>query len=382
MPQKSLITTQAQLESLIDTLAKSDFLAVDTEFHREKTYFPELCLIQIASNDVSAAIDPLLDLDLSLLLELLSDEKRTKVFHAARQDLEIFYQLTGSVLSPVFDTQIAAMALGFGDQISYVNLVERVLGTRLSKAQQLTNWLRRPLSDQQLRYALDDVVYLRAVYSEIVQRLEAQDRLSWLKEEESRLINPAAFESNPEGLIKGIRLKDRSAKAYTTLLHLATWRDQAARAANCPRHHIIKDDGLTMLAQQRPTSPEQTNDMRMVSKDFIKKYGDDIFKIITDVNNTADDELKKPTKVQRSNDETNSLVLKMAQLLIAYKAESEQITPRLIANSADIQNFVIGKPSALESGWRYELVGKDIEQLIKGELALAIKEGKLVSFTP
>ena len=378
MPSNQLITNTEDLIKLVQELQGHDYLAIDTEFHREKTYYPEVCLIQLATPDTVAAIDPLAEgLDLQPLITLLNDEKQTKIFHAGRQDLEIFWALTGQVLTPVFDTQIAAMALGYGDQISYINLVERVLGKRLSKAQQLTNWKRRPLSPQQIDYALDDVIYLRHVYTKMLDQLSAKNRLHWLDEEDARLTNPLNFESDPETLTKNIRLKDRSPYAHTALKKFALWRDKVAQKEDRPRHHIIRDDGLIVLAQQRPETPEAALNARMLNHDFVKKYGEDIFAISKDVHATPEHELEKPLKRKRNENSTNTLATRLANLLIAYRSDLENITPRLIGNAAEVEAFINGRPSLLEKGWRYDLVGRDIQQLMAGKTSLWIENGQL-----
>ena len=375
-----LIQNQADFDTAIAHLKKANVIAVDTEFHRERTYYPELCLIQVGTEEEAYAIDPLVgDLDLQPLLDILIDPRVVKIFHAARQDLEIFQQLTGIILPNVFDTQIAAMALGFGEQISYINLIERTLGTRLSKAQQLTNWQKRPLTDQQLRYALDDVVYLIKAYRNICDRLKSKSREDWLADEEERLLSEEAFATNPKQLIKGIRIKDRSPQAYTALLRLAEWRDQKARAENKPRHYIIKNEALVVLAQQRPLNTGETTNMRMITKDFIRKYGDEIFAITNEINDADKADLQRPAKRPPPQETADGMVLKLTQLLVAHKAEEENITPRLIASTSDIEDFILGKPSILDKGWRYELLGKELKALIKGEMALFIENGSLVT---
>tara|TARA_Y100000782_G_scaffold41136_1_gene46218 strand:+ start:659381 stop:660523 length:1143 start_codon:yes stop_codon:yes gene_type:complete len=375
-----LIQTQADFDQALAHLKKANVIAVDTEFHRERTYYPELCLIQVGTEEEAYAIDPLAkELDLQPLLDLLLDPKVVKVFHAARQDLEIFQQMTGKVLPNVFDTQIAAMALGFGEQISYINLIERTLSTRLSKAQQLTNWQRRPLTDQQLRYALDDVVYLIKAYHNIINRLKSKDRLSWLDDEEERLLSEEAFASNPDQLTKGMRLKDRSPQAYTALRRLALWRDEKAQEENRPRHYIIKNEALIVLAQQRPTTAPETENMRMISKDFIRRYGSELFPILQEIQSADAADLERPAKRPQRSETADGMVLKLTQLLVAHTAEQENITPRLIATTSDIEDFILGKPSQLDKGWRYELLGKELKALLKGEMALFIEDGSLVT---
>ena len=375
-----LIQTQADFAQALTHLTDAPIIAVDTEFHRERTYYPELCLIQVGTETEAFAIDPLAaDLDLQPLLNLLLDPQKVKVFHAARQDLEIFQQLTGQVLPNVFDTQIAAMALGFGEQISYINLIERTLGTRLSKAQQLTNWQRRPLTDQQLRYALDDVVYLMKAYHNMVDRLKSKGRLEWLEDEEDRLLSEEAFTSNPDQLTKGMRLKDRSPQAHTALRRLALWRDQKAQEENRPRHYIIKNEALIVLAQQRPTTVGETDNMRMIGKDFVRKYGAEFFPILQEIQAADPKDLDQPAKRPQRHETADSMVLKLTQLLVAHKAEEENITPRLIASSSDIEDFILGKPNVLDKGWRYELLGKELKALLKGEMALFIENGSLVT---
>ena len=372
-----LITTQAGLEALVERLRPSRYLALDTEFHREKTYFPQLCLIQVADDHTVAAIDPMAGLDLSSFLALLLEPERVKVFHAARQDLEIFYQLTGQVLAPLFDTQIAAMALGLGDQISYVNAVQSLLGQRLSKAQQMTDWTRRPLRAEQLAYALDDVIYLRHIYKQMDAQLTELGRLSWLKEEESRMLNPESFEPDKDSLWRSIRIRDKSPRTFTALRELSFWRDNLARAIDRPRHFVLKDDALAALAQQRPTDDGQLSHVRMLGKEFVNKHGDEILALMQQVNNLPNNKLARPPKTRRPANAPDNLAITLAGIVLKHKAQEAGITPRLIGNTDDLESFLCGEASPLSQGWRYDLVGAELEQLMAGDLLLGMYKGKL-----
>ena len=373
-----LITTQDALVAMVKNMADSPYIAVDTEFHREKTYFPQLCLIQLATDDYAAAVDPLTEgLDLTPLLELLLDKTQIKVFHAAKQDMEIFYNLTNHALTPVFDTQVAAMALGYGDQISYANLVQRLLSARLNKVHQLTDWTRRPLTPAQIAYAMDDVVYLRQIYKKITQQLESKKRTHWIEEEQTRLFGPEAMAHDPETLWQSVKCRDKGPRTVTALRELAKWRDMKARHFNRPRSFILKDDALAALAQQRPTSVEQAREIRLIPKEFGNRWGEEIFPLMAKVNTMPDKDLLRLPKPDDTQGVEN-VAYGFASLYMRFKAADLKVVPRLLASADDLDRFLRGeRDMPLGRGWRYEALGKDLEDLMAGKIALQIENGRL-----
>lgn len=378
IPDPQFITTQQELVELVKALSKSPYIAVDTEFHRERTYYAKLCLIQVGTDDVIAAIDPLTDLDLKPLLDLLLNKKILKVFHAAKQDLEIFHNMTGEVLSPVFDAQLAAMALGLGEQIGYMPLVKKILNIDLSKAQQMTDWTRRPLTDQQLAYALDDVIYLRDLYKDMNKQLAKKGRMTWLEEEEKRLVDPRNFVPTSDDLWHSIKCRDKNPRTVTALKALAIWRDEMARQLNKPRTFILRDEPLAAIAQYRPDKVEKLDQLRNVPGDVIRHYGPSIVALMAKINQMPDKNLVRAEIKHRNARSIDSVSAAMASLYLRLKAEAADISPRLLASADELDDFLRGDRNVpLASGWRYELAGKGLEELINGRIALAVKRGKL-----
>ncbi|RYG07045.1 MAG: ribonuclease D, partial [Caulobacteraceae bacterium] len=262
------ITTNEALQAFCADVASAPFIAVDTEFMRETTYWPKLCLIQAATLQHAAIIDPLADgLDLEPFLAILRDPKVVKVFHACRQDTEIFVKL-GSMPEPIFDTQVAAMAAGFGDQVSYDSLVRQMLRIDLDKGSRFTDWSRRPLSDSQLVYALGDVTHLAALYPKLCDRLKREGRLDWVMAEMADLSDPAAYDTNPENAWKRLKPKKYAAKYLAAFVATAVWRERAAQERDQPRGRILKDEAIDEIAQQTPTDPEAFNRLRSAPKGF------------------------------------------------------------------------------------------------------------------
>lgn len=378
MTQQRMITTNAELAKLVTDLSPSDYIAVDTEFLREKTYHAHLCLIQLATDDVVAAVDPLAkDIDLTPLLALLLEPQRLKVFHAGKQDLEIFFQLTGNVIEPFFDTQIAAMALGLGHQIGFANLVQHLVGKNLSKGQQMTNWERRPLTDAQIGYALDDVIYLRPVFKQIRQQLEQKGRNDWLQEEEQRLKDSIIQTPSEDKLWRSIRIRDKSPRTLTALKELAVWRDTLAREVNKPRSMLLRDEAMATLAHARPMTLDEITNLRGIPHEILHKYGSEILQIFDKVNALPKEALiKLPNRAPA--DEVDSAVSALAGLYLRHVASEANVTPNLIASTDELEAFLQGNPSPLSEGWRYALVGSALKRLMDGKIALSLKNGKLV----
>ncbi len=369
-----LITDTAALEAACERLGQDDFLAVDTEFHRESTYWPQVCLIQVASSDYDVLIDPLAKgINLSSLNKLMADPSRTKVFHAARQDLEIFTRLIGHVPGPVFDTQIAAMACGLGDSVSYENLVARVVRGTVDKSSQFTDWARRPLTEKQLRYARGDVVYLREIYKILRGKLEKQGRMEWIEDEHAALLDPENYAFNPETAWKRHKIRKYKADYLAVLANVSAWRERVSQESDKPRQRILKDDAIQEIAQQKPRTIEALDRMRAVQQGFGKsRYGQGLLQAI---NEALDDPTRYAPVLEepeRSGPPPGAMV-ELLKVLLKQVSDDAGIATRLIANAADIEELAreIEPDISALKGWRRDLFGEKALKLKTGKLALA-----------
>jgi ribonuclease D len=376
-----LITKSDDLKALVDRLSAQPFVAVDTEFMRENTYWPDLCLIQVASSVEAAAIDPKADIDLKPLLDLfVKNQEILKVFHAGGQDLEIIHNLTGKVPYPLFDTQIAAMALGHGEQIGYSNLVESLLGHSLDKGARFTDWGRRPLDKRQIDYAIADVTHLATVFPRMVDKLKKTGRGAWLDEEMERLADSSSFAFPPEDAWKRLRLPSRNSVVLGRMKSIAAWRETEARSKNLPRGRIIKDDTLTEIVLHPPKSQDDLGRIRGLSSGW--RTNDIGARLITAINSAKplepselpDREPKRPGLTK-----DGALVSDLLKLLLKIRAKESGVAARLIARSDDLEALAAGVRNDLNilNGWRYEQFGKDAVDLVEGRLAFAIENGKL-----
>ncbi len=386
MSKESLvpITDQDALDVACQRLAEGSFICVDTEFHRETTYWPELCLIQASCEGYEAIIDPLADdLDIGPFLQLLADESRPKVFHAARQDIEIFNRLLGHPPAPIFDTQIAAMALGIGDSVSYDNLIQRTLKRRIDKSSQFTDWKRRPLTEKQLVYALGDVTHLRDAYQKMLDQLEAQDRLDWVQAEMAELADPALYDTSPENAWKRLKLRKPHKEYASIFASVAAWRELKAQTINKPRRRILKDDAIQEIADQKPQTEKAFDRLRAVPKGFIRsKYAEGLLDAIQVA--IADPDAYAPKLPRRrQNPEMPAGAPEMLKVLLKAVSEEANVVPRLIANAADVEKLARGETGeeiAALNGWRYELFGKKAQALLSGKLALSFQDGEVRLF--
>ncbi len=376
-----LISKSADLKALVERLRRHDFVAVDTEFMRENTFWPDLCLIQIASVDEAAAIDPKADIDLSPLLSLLVDEPDIlKVFHAGGQDLEIIHNLTGKMPMPLFDTQIAAMALGLGEQVGYSNLIESMLGHSIDKGARFTDWGRRPLDKRQLDYAIADVTHLSTVFPKLLSRLKKTGRGGWLDEEMERLADPSSFSFPPEDAWKRLKLPGRNPAVLGRLKALAGWRETEARAKNLPRGRIIKDDTLGELAAHPPKSQEDLGRVRGLSAGWRSNdIGARLVAALADARPLEPDELpeREPRRYGLTKDA--ALVSDLLKLLLKIRAKESGVAAKLIARADELEALAAGARTNLNilQGWRFEEFGRDALNLVEGRLAFAIENGKL-----
>ncbi|NNC48134.1 MAG: ribonuclease D [Sphingomonas sp.] len=377
-----LITKTEDLDALVERLATHEFVAVDTEFMRENTYWPELCLIQIASLDEAAAIDPLADgIDMSSLLDLLvENEDVLKVFHAGGQDLEIFHNLTEKVPFPLFDTQIAGMALGYGEQIGYANLVSAVLGIQLDKGARFTDWSRRPLDKRQIDYAIADVTHLVEMFPVLLDKLVELKRGRWLNEEMERLADPSTFAFEPEDAWKRLRLPGRNPAVLGRLKALAAWREREAREKNLPRGRIVKDDSLGEIANHPPKKQADLVKIRGLSKGWRDNdIGARLMEAIEHAEPLTPEEMppKKPRRPGLTKDA--ALVSDLLKLLLKIRSKEANVAARLIARASDLELLAAGVREDLDilKGWRYEEFGRDALDLVEGRLAFATENGKL-----
>lgn len=378
MSDYQYIETIPQLEAACETLQHSPVLAVDTEFMREKTYYARLCLIQIASEEQVFIVDPLSLDHLQPLLDLLYNPNILKLVHAGRQDLELFYDLTGKVPAPVFDTQIAATLLGFPDQVGYGALVEKLLGIQLDKSHARTDWAQRPLSGQQLAYAADDVVYLMQLYPVVLERLTALGRDQWLEDDFASLSNPAIYSNDPGDSWQRVsgygRLKPRQLAA---LQRLAVWREQRAQQLDKPRKWIISDDVLLNLAQRLPDSPKKLTSIRGLHESLIRDHADDLLQCIREARNLPDNELPS-TRDRFIPSKEQELLIDSLLLHLKYLAYQHQISPATLANRKEIERLIRGERDLnVLQGWRNRIVGLPLLAMLEGNSTIRIRDGKL-----
>lgn len=375
-----VITSTSELESFCRSLAEADYVTVDTEFLREQTYWPQLCLIQLAGESGEGIIDPLADgLDLGPFFTLMADASVVKVFHAARQDIEIAYAKTGAVPTPIFDTQVAAMVCGFGESISYVNLVKKITGADIDKSSRFTDWSRRPLSEKQLVYALGDVTHLRDVYLSLRREIDDSARMSWLAEEMSLLSDPQTYDADPERAWQRLKLRVKGKKSLAVLIELAAWRERLAQAQDVPRGRILRDEALYDIANQMPLTTEAIGQLRTLSDGFGRSNR--ARDIVDTVNRGLQRDMKLLPKLER-NDPLSAqatATLELLKVLLRSAAAEHRVAPRLIADSEDLERLATEADPDIPAlkGWRRKLFGDDALRLKRGELALTLAGGEV-----
>src|ERR1700760_2593278 len=369
------ITTTAELARFCETIKGQPFVAVDTEFMRETTYWPKLCLIQAAAPNAHAVIDPLAEgIDLEPFLAILRDPTILKVFHAARQDVEIFNNLQ-AMPTPLFDTQVAGMAAGFGEQIAYDALVRQMLKIELDKSSRFTDWALRPLSDNQLTYALADVTHLAALYPMLRERLEKEGRLAWVTDEMANLTDPAVYDVEPENAWKRLRPRKHAAKYMAVYKAVAAWRERMAQPRDQPRGRILKDEAIDELATQAPTDADQLDRLRSVPKGFSgSRFGPDLLAAIREA--LKDPEAYAPV-IERNRTPPSpaaGAVVELLKVLLKARAEEAGVASKLIATVSDLEQIANDDETdnAALKGWRWEAFGEDALKLKRGELALVL----------
>lgn len=377
-----LITTTDALADLCARLAKADFVSVDTEFMRENTYWPELCLIQIADTEEAAAIDPLAPgLDLSPLLDLLTDnEDVLKVFHAGGQDVEIIYNLTGRTPHPIFDTQIAMMAISQSEQIGYSNLVESWLGLSIDKGARFTDWSRRPLTERQIEYAIGDVTHLSKIFPKILARLRKTGRGEWLDAEMEKLADPENYRNDPTIAWQRIKAAGRNPAMLGRLKALAHWREIEAQDKNIPRGRIARDETLADIASHPPKVQADLAKVRGLSAGWKDNdIGKRMMATLAAAQPLSDDELPARTPRGAPLGKEGALVADLLKLLLKIRSREIDVAARLLARSEELELLAAGirKNLPLLEGWRFETFGHDALDLVEGKLAFAVVNGKL-----
>ncbi|MGF1463455.1 MAG: ribonuclease D [Maricaulaceae bacterium] len=380
-PRPVIRTTDALAEVCAE-LRTADFVALDTEFMRDATYWPKLCLIQLAGGEIEAVVDPLADgLDLAPLYALLADTDVLKVLHAARQDVEIFHHFGGVIPEPLFDTQIGAMALGYGDSIAYDALVAKLLKLSIDKSSRFTDWSRRPLGDKQLAYALADVTHLRDLYPKMRARLERKDRLDWIAAEHAVLTDPATYDLSPEIAWRRLKLRKTSPGYLAALKAAAQWRETEAQSRDLPRSRIMKDDTLYDIALQQPQSADALARLRGAPRGFERSRGGQSL-IIALQTALADPEIHAP-KVARPEPTPPGIgpIVDFLKVLLKLKAEENEVAPRLIATVSDLEKIAADDAADTPalSGWRRELFGQTALELKHGRIALKLENGRVVA---
>ncbi len=376
-----IITKTPDLKKLCTALAKQSYFTIDTEFIREKTYYPNLCLIQVANDDVEAIIDPLADgLDMTPLFTLLQNKKVLKVFHGGRQDVEIFYYLSGKIPTPVFDTQIAGMVVGFGDQIGYEALIKKTLDIQIDKGSRFTDWSRRPLSDKQLAYAMADVTHLRLAYKEIVEKLEQNGRAKWVDEEMEILTSPETYDNEPDQAWERVKINSRKKQALGVLKELAAWRERTAQQEDKPRGRILKDNALKEIALHPPKDEDGLRKIRSIHPSFFeRKRAADVLDAVKRGLKMKDKDLPERKK-QKHLPPNIGPVVEMLKVLLRMRSEKYHVAPKLLANVSDLEQIAAyGSKAdvAAMKGWRREIFGDMALRLCAGKVGFVVEKNQI-----
>jgi len=377
-----LITEQTDLEAFCASLRNQKFITVDTEFLREKTYYSKLCLIQISCPEKNGkAIDVLADgIDLEPVYELFRNQDILKIFHAGRQDLEIFYQLTGEIPAPIFDSQIAAMVCGYGEQVGYENLIKQTTGHQVDKSSQFTNWSYRPLSEKQLNYAIGDVTHLVDAYLHLSKELEKRGRTEWVFQEEEIMNDPATYEVVPEDAWERVKMRRAKPKTLAIVRELAAWREKRAQKKNLPKSWVMKDDTLMDLANQAPTNEGGLKKIRGLANAYTNGgHAKDLLGLIKKAVSSPQDTWPSQEK-KKGLSPSQSAVADVLKLLLKIQAAEHDVAAKLIASKDDIEALAIGDGAGTKimKGWRYEVFGKDAVALKAGELMIGLDGCRIV----
>lgn len=381
-----MIADTQELAAFCARLSSAQYITVDTEFMREKTYFPQLCLVQVAGPDEARAIDPLAPgIDLKPLFELLANPAVLKVFHAARQDIEIFLYQSGSVPQPLFDTQVAAMVCGFGDSVGYETLATQLAKARIDKSQRFTDWSLRPLTEKQVQYALADVTHLRIVYEKLVRKMESNGRLAWLAEEMGELTTPGTYRTEPEDAWRRLKPRSSSPKFLAVLKELAAWREREAQERDIPRQRMLRDETLMEIAAHHPANATELARTRGLGKGLVEgRMGTALLEAVKRGLELPDDQIPKPPE---RVDVPRGLgpVVDLLKVLLKMKCDEHGVAQKLVANSADIEAIAADDNADIPAmhGWRRELFGNDALSLKHGRLGLGFcTDGRRLRLAP
>jgi len=370
------------LNELCSKLNKSEFLSIDTEFIREKTYWPKLCLIQVFNGEEKIIIDPLAkDIDLKSFFEILNNKEIVKIFHSGRQDIEIFYNLTKKIPQNIYDTQIAAMVCGFGDSIGYENLVSQLLGKKIDKTSRLTNWSNRPLSKKQINYAISDVTHLFEIYPIIRDKIISNKRENWLKEEIKILISKKTYELNPNDSWKRLKYRNLSKNSIGVLIELSKWREIKAQKKDVPRGNVIRDDAIYELCSAQPKNIEDLNNLRSFNRKggLRKEFAEEILLAIKKGKSIKKEKLPKIKPPKRLPMGISSKV-SILKILLDNISEEYGVAQKLIANKNDLQELVLNDKADIKTlkGWRYKVFGKKAIDFKNGKISIKMKNDKVI----
>jgi len=375
-----LITTTSELAAACERLAQHPVITVDTEFLRETTYYPLLCVVQMASPDEALVIDALAEgIDLKPFFELMANEKVLKVFHAARQDIEIVWHSANIVPHPIFDTQVAAMVLGYGDSIAYDQLVERITGHRPDKTHRFTDWSRRPLTSEQVHYAISDVTHLRDVFTALDADLKKRGRNDWVSEEMDVLTSPRTYDFHPERAWERLKTRVRKPKELAVLIEIAAWREQEAQSRDVPRSRVLKDDAVGDIATHAPTSVERLASLRSLPKGFERsKWGAEVLAAVQ--RGLARDPSALPKLEKPRNNSNGAAIVELLKVLLRMTSERHAVATKVIATVDDLEQIAADDEADVAAlhGWRRDLFGEAALALKHGRLALAIERGRVI----
>ncbi len=374
------ITTTNALQDACDQLCQSDYVTVDTEFMRERTFWPELCLIQIACDGFECLVDPLSQgLDLAPFFKLMTDESVVKVFHSARQDLEIVHNLGGVIPKPLFDTQVAGMVCGFGDSVAYAGLVRKFIGIELDKSSRFTDWKRRPLTDKQKTYAIGDVTYLRDIYKALKKQLEDTGRSHWLSEEMEILTNPETYIQHPDHAWKRLKGRARKPVNMAVMKEMARWREEEAQDKNQPRGRILKDDAIYDIGNQMPRNEKELGQLRTISAGQARSHKGKIWLDLVEKGRNCKPEDLPVLPKSRKLPASALATIELLKVLLKSISSQNHVAPKLIASAPDLEKLAVDDNADIKclKGWRHELFGEDALDLKRGKTALTLEDGKV-----
>lgn len=375
----TLVTDTKTLQNICASLQNVEYITVDTEFMRDKFYYPKLCLIQVAWEGGECAVDPLAEgMELAPLFEVFANDKIVKAFHSARQDIEIILGMSGKVPYPLFDTQVAAMVCGFGDSVSYATLVEKIVGVDIDKSSRFTDWSRRPLSEKQFSYSLSDVTHLRDVYKKLKSMLEENNRMEWLGEEMEGLTNPENYIIDPDEIWKRIKARGNSRRFFGVLRELAKWREMTARKLNIPRNFVLRDQPLLEVAAHVPKTLAELKKIREIGKIAIS-HSEEVLVLLEAAIQLPEDQLPPLKKRSKKSENYDKAMAELLKVLLKMKCEEHNVAERLVADSSDIVEITssINPEVNAMRGWRYEIFGKYAMDLKNGNIGLTAKNGKM-----